>query len=147
MNLTGIRHALQAELLELEGLRIALPSVAAIALLEIVAYLDRPAERERDLKDLASILSHYPATDDDAFFADDLLERGFAEHESRTWMLGRSLRAIVDSSEAALVETFLDRMSRDEVDTARFVANSPWKFRPREGVERIELMAKAFEPD
>jgi len=141
MNLTGIRHALGAPWRDLGGVSVRLPTVAAIALLKMVSYLDRPAERMRDLKDLATILDGHPETDDDAFFEDDVLAEGLAEHEARAWILGRDLDAIPNAEERAIVWNFLTRMLADGVDTARFVANSPWKFRPEEALARLRIVA------
>ena len=56
MNLAGILLALGATPVVLtEGVSVSAPSVPAIALLKMAAYLDRPSERDKHLKDRTHI--------------------------------------------------------------------------------------------
>lgn len=80
MNLTGMRLALAtANRIEIEsGFSIRVAPVPVIAVLKMISYLDRPAERERDLHDLAHILDKHVAPGDDRRFAPAVLDAGVA---------------------------------------------------------------------
>ena len=139
MNLTGIRHAFAAAPVALApGLHLPVAPVHVIALLKIVAYLDRPVEREKDLSDVAHIFYEYPAIDDDRFFEDDILQLGLIEQEARPFILGREVAAIVDGDERAIVEAFCRRVLDDGPDGARWVRNGPWLHTEETAMERLE---------
>ncbi|MBI5547222.1 MAG: nucleotidyl transferase AbiEii/AbiGii toxin family protein [Deltaproteobacteria bacterium] len=140
MSLVGIRHALSAASLVLSpGIALAVPSVPVIALLKMVSYLDRPAERERDLIDLAYVFNDYPPPDDDRLYADEIYERGLQLETAGPFVLGRDLAAIVDAVERATTLQFLERVG--ERDLHRFIALGPWStFEP----ERVEARLKAL---
>lgn len=144
MNVTGLRHALAApDHLDVDGVKVRLPAVPVIALLKIVAYRDRP-DRLKDLQDLAFLLNEYPAADDDAFFTDEIFAEGLVEHEARAWLLGRSLADLVNDDEAAEVRGFFAAMLAEQVDTGRFIANSPWWHRGHEALERLRRADAGF---
>jgi predicted nucleotidyltransferase len=66
MNLAGLRLAFEASRrLDVdEGLSVLLTSVPAVAVLKVVAYLDRPESREKDIEDLAFLLEQYICDDE-----------------------------------------------------------------------------------
>lgn len=145
MSLVGIRHALSAPPVPLVGgFELSVPGVAVIALLKMAAYLDRPSERERDLKDLAHILDEYPSMDDERLYGDEgILALGLMGHEAQPFLLGRELAALVDEVERAAVEGFLTRALG--ADLPRFVANGPWsRFEPERAESRLNALAKGF---
>jgi predicted nucleotidyltransferase len=140
MNLGGVRLALAEAPTELApDLAIAVASIPIIALLKMAAYLDRPTEREKDLKDLAHILDEYPPAGDDRFFTDDVLSTNLDESQARGFILGTQRRMIVDEQDRELVHSFLDR-AVDGHGWNRFVANSPW----RSDEEQLRLRVDAF---
>jgi predicted nucleotidyltransferase len=75
MNLAGFERAFaQARPMTLTPtLTVDVASLAAIALLKMVAFLDRPDVRERDLEDLAYLLHDYVPEDDERRWSDELL--------------------------------------------------------------------------
>jgi predicted nucleotidyltransferase len=76
------------------GLRIELPTVAMIVLLKMVAWLDRPAERARDLDDLAFLFTEYLDEANDAEFALllEAFELGYTgPHTAQAFLLGRDV--------------------------------------------------------
>jgi predicted nucleotidyltransferase len=128
MNLGGIPLALRATPVALaEGVSVPVPSVPVIALLKMAAYLDRPSERDKDLKDLTHIWDSYPPAADDRFFSEDIASRQLDEPRARAFILGAELRAIVDQQDAVVVEHFLERTAEGH-GWARLLANSPWRF-------------------
>jgi predicted nucleotidyltransferase len=92
MNLTGMRLALERGVtFEVEaGLWIPVAPVPVIAVLKMVSYLDRPAERERDLHDIAHILENYVSPDDERRFAPEVPCR--SRYERQRVLLGLDLR-------------------------------------------------------
>jgi predicted nucleotidyltransferase len=144
MNLTGIRQALQSSKVHLApDLSIALASVPAIALMKMSAFVDRPYERLKDLKDLAHILNEYPSLDDDELFSDDIRAMGLELGVIRGLVLGRRLRAIADARDRDVVDAFFRKVAED-VHWSRFVENSPRRDDEGELQSRVDAMRAGF---
>lgn len=114
MSLLGFRAAFKnASETDVGGLVVGVPPVAVIVLLKMVAYQDRPAEREKDLEDIAHALDEHVAVADPRRFADEVYDLGFGYDESGAFLLGRDLAAVVDADERAAVLAFLDLVEND----------------------------------
>jgi predicted nucleotidyltransferase len=115
MNLTGLRLALERGMaFEVEpGLSIPVAPVAVITVLKMISYLDRPAERERDLHDLAYIFEDYVSPDNERRFAPEVLDAGVEFEHASAYLLGHDLRQLVNGAERNGVEAFVARV-RDE---------------------------------
>jgi len=125
MNLTGIRQGLQSSKVQLTpDMSIAVASVPAIALMKMSAFVDRPYERLKDLKDIAHILNEYPSLDDDALFSDSVRAMRLELGPTRAFVLGLRLREIVDERDREVVGAFFRTIAEDAHWT-RFVENSP----------------------
>ena len=144
MNLAGIPLALGATPVAFAaGVSVPVPSVPVIALLKMAAYLDRPRERDKDLKDLTHIWDTYPPAADDRFFSEDIASRQLDEPRARAFILGAELRAIVDEHDAAIVERFLARTAEGH-GWARLLANSPWRFFEQNLQDRVDAFRDGF---
>ena len=64
-----------------------------LALLKVVAFLDDPAARLKDLEDLVLILRRY-AEDGDRRFGDDVIDADVQYAEAGAFLLGRDLHAV-----------------------------------------------------
>jgi predicted nucleotidyltransferase len=144
MNLTGVRQAFQSNKVQLEtDLSIAVASVPAIAIMKMSAFVDRPYEREKDLKDLAHILNEYPSLDDDELFSDEIRAMGLDLGAARAFVLGRRLRDITDERDWDVINAFFDRVEED-VHWTRFVENSPWRNDEDELRSRRDALRSGF---
>ena len=151
MNLTGMRLALETgNTFAVEpGLSIPVAPVAVIAVLKMIAYLDRPGERERDLHDLAYILENHVLPDDERRFADDVLDAGIPYEHASAYLLGQDLRQLVNGTERTAVDDFVARV-RDERDSSatqgRMARLGPtsWNQDPDELLERIDAFKLGF---
>ena len=75
-------------------LRIEMATVPLVVLLKMVAWLDRPADRARDLYDLAFLLTDYLDEHDDADFDRilDAIQHGHVEHSAaNAFVLGQDV--------------------------------------------------------
>jgi len=86
-------------------LSIPVAPVAVIAVLKMIAYLDRPGERERDLHDLAYILENHVSPDDERRFADDVLDAGIPYERAGAYLLVHDLRQLVSDTERTAEKT------------------------------------------
>jgi predicted nucleotidyltransferase len=145
MNLTGMRLALATgKGFEVEpGLSIPVAPVAVIAVLKMIAYLDRPAERERDLHDIAYILENYAPPDDERRFAAEVLDAGIPFEHASAYLVGHDLRQLLNDVERRAVDDFIARVS-DERNPSGTQAKmtrlgpSSWNQDPDELLARIE---------
>jgi predicted nucleotidyltransferase len=89
---------------------IAVPTAPVLAFLKMRAWLDRPAERPKDLADIAYLLEHYSDETDDRRFEPPLTDLGLEYEEQSAALLGLDLRAITTSAHRAHVDEFLQRI-------------------------------------
>jgi predicted nucleotidyltransferase len=153
MNLTGIRLALKTgRPVEVEpGFRIPMAPVHVLALLKMISYLDRPAERERDLHDLAHILEGYVPPDDERRFALEVLDVDVPYEHASAFLLGYDLAGIVNDGERRAVDEFLSRVRNEQHPSAvqaRMASLGPaaWNRDPDELVLRIEAFTMGLGP-
>lgn len=128
MNLAGFRHAFaQARPLVIEpGLTIPVAPVHVIALLKMISYLDRPAQRERDLIDLGYMLDEYLNPRDNRRYSDRLVASGVDHEDQGAFALGDDVGGLVDAAERGLVERFLDEAESDgSLTQVRMVDKGP----------------------
>src|SRR5271157_2192560 len=120
MSLVGFDHAFaEAEAIKInDSLTIQVAPAAVLVLLKIVAFLDRPHERQRDLEDLRGILTQYKEGSD-RLFSDEVQAANLSDFGlTNAFLLGVDLRALCTAEEAAVVETFFARVSNE--------AEAPW---------------------
>ena len=114
MSLAGLRLAFEnnEEFQLAEDLTICVARLSVIAVLKMLAYQEKPIERERDLPDLAYILEEF-LTDDPRRFDDVVFELGLAYEETSAFFLGKEIGHIVNEEELAKVSSSL-AVLRDE---------------------------------
>lgn len=108
IKVNGFREVFEAGLVKLEsdeGYNFSVASLAAIVLLKLIAFDDRPEQRLKDPGDVASIIHHYFELNEEDIFENhsDL----FAEYDGKEFSLqqvaaevvGRKIFVLVDSSE------------------------------------------------
>ena len=152
MSLTGMRLALAtARRLDVEvGLSIGIAPVPVIAILKMISYLDRPAERERDLHDLVHILEKHVPAEDTRRFEPEVLDAGVRYEHASAYLLGRDLRELVNDKERRAVDEFLAR-GLDEGHPSAMLGRmarlgpASWGEDPDEVVARIDAFKQGFE--
>jgi predicted nucleotidyltransferase len=115
MSLVGFDHVFaEAEAIKInDSLTIHVAPAAVLALLKIVAFLDRPHERQRDLEDLRGILTQYEEGSD-RLFLDEVQAANLPDFGlTNAFLLGVDLHALFSAKEAAVVETFGARVSNE----------------------------------
>jgi predicted nucleotidyltransferase len=132
MSLVGFDHVFQ-DAVERElapGVVGKIAPLVVLTLLKIVAYLDQPAVRQKDLDDLAAIAEDYEQ-DGERRFSDDVLDGGVDYNEVGAYLLGRDLaRLCTEHDERDAVERFLDAIRQSDEDeepstrAARFARQS-----------------------
>ncbi|TFG88265.1 MAG: hypothetical protein E4H17_02630 [Gemmatimonadales bacterium] len=120
MSLRGFRHAFSSTCpVEVApGFQFDVPTVPVITLLKVIAYQERPHERERDLGDIAFALDHFQSEDAERRYSTEILEAGIRYEEVSPYLLGRDLRGLVDEGERRSVMTFV-ALARGEADGGR----------------------------
>jgi predicted nucleotidyltransferase len=109
MSLVGFRLAFEQSVpvSVAPDLSVRVAPTAVVLLLKMVAYLDRPGERERDLEDIGYILEEFAGGVAPDRFSDEVLERGLAYEEVSPFLLGRKVSKIVNNAEREAVMGFL----------------------------------------
>jgi predicted nucleotidyltransferase len=135
MSLAGFEHvfALAVPVSFAEGVqyRVAPPSV--IALLKIIAFMDDPHGRRKDLLDVGELFRRYDASTD-RIFSDDVFAAELEEIEyASAFLLGKDVGAIATEEEGVLLSAFfkaqgisdeelgqLDRADKEQREAFRF---------------------------
>ncbi len=87
-------------------IRVADPTV--LLFLKMVSYLERPADRLRDLKDIAHLLDHHG--NDERLFAPELVDLQIPEDEAGAYLAGKDLGGVLDKFEADIARRFASRV-------------------------------------
>ncbi len=97
---------------------IAVATLPVIVVLKMVAWLDRPTERDRDLEDLGYVLSDYLPVDDTRRWEDPRLSEVPDFGDQPALALGIDIAEIAEPSHRALIDAFLRAV--DLPDSAPF---------------------------
>jgi predicted nucleotidyltransferase len=109
MSLVGMRLAFErgTALRAAEDLEVRVASLDVLALLKIVAYLDRPDAREKDLGDLAHIMHRYPAMDPDRRYSAEVPDDVTEFDDVGPFLLGKDIAALANATERRWVRDFV----------------------------------------
>jgi predicted nucleotidyltransferase len=112
MSLAGFDHVFaEAVEVHLPGgmtIRVAPPIVTAI--LKIVAWVDDPYRRAKDLQDIRIVLRRYEEKSD-RMFSDPVFDAQLSDFEfANAFLLGLDLRALATGQDARFIEQFLERL-------------------------------------
>jgi predicted nucleotidyltransferase len=124
------------------GLRVKVVPPPVLFLLKVVAYLDDPHRRAKDLEDIHGLLKSYQRESDrmfsDAVFAAELPDVEFVP----AFLLGTDIALFCRGSERAVVERFLDTMSDPE--SAPFLSLLRYEGDLEPSEQQIESRFRAF---
>jgi len=96
-------------------------SSTALMLLKIVAFMDDPQRRVKDLDDIRGLLTQYEA-DSERLFSDVVIDAGLADFGlAPAFLLGVDLKALCTSEEAAIVNAFIAAMNENNPAWMAFV--------------------------
>jgi predicted nucleotidyltransferase len=109
----------------------------------MAAYLDRPYEREKDLKDLAHILNEYPPIKDDRLFSEEMFERNLDASQAQAFVLGSELATVCTAQDRGIATKFLE-MTAEEPHFGRFVNQSPWRYDEGQLKRRLAALRDGF---
>lgn len=148
MSLVGMRlafgHGVPVSLEN--GLVISVAPVPVLAVLKVVAYLDDPLDRMKDLGDIAYMLEGFVGPTASERYDDEIFELGLRDEEVSPFLLGRRVAEIATTEEVRAVCRFLDivlervRPSQAIGDMARLGPS-----RLRRDVEQMLKRVLAFE--
>jgi len=117
MSLAGFEHVF-AQAVEVhlpEGLTIRVAPPIVTALLKIIAWVDDPYRRAKDLQDIRIVLRRYEQ-ESDRLFSDAVFDADLPDFEfANAFLLGLDMRALATGGDARFVEQFLGRLlAQDE---------------------------------
>jgi len=143
MSLVGLRLAFEASRpLDVgEGLSVRLASIPAVAVLKVIAYLDRPEGRTKDLEDLGFLLEHHLDDQDRRF---DLIGAvpGLDYENTSAFALGLDAGQLVNPDERALVDRFIATAKAEDSRTrAQLLRLGPPPWRADEDCLPSRLLA------
>ena len=123
MSLVGFEHVFaDAQPVEFSAdLTLNVISSTALMLLKIVAFMDDPQRRVKDLDDIRGLLTQYEA-DSERLFSDVVIDAGLADFGLATaFLLGIDLRVLCTLEEAEIVNAFLAAMNENNPAWMSFV--------------------------
>jgi predicted nucleotidyltransferase len=145
MSLIGIRLAfLHSKRVPMaDDFEVPVAPASVITVLKMAAYLDRPADRLKDLSDIGHVLEEYIAEDDDRRYSTEVLDRELAFEDVSAFLLGRDVGAVVQEAERQVVDAFLARVCSEgdrAATQARMLQRGPrsWRADPQVLASRLE---------
>ena len=145
MSLVGFEHVF-ADSLSVQmapDLPVKIAPLSVVALLKMVAYLDSPYDRAKDVDDLAAILArHDPG--DSRRFSDEMLAANLNYEAVGAYWIGKDLGALCSTEEKALVEQVILQL-RDERSRAYhlFLRQMPPGLE-EDSASKAEMLVEAF---
>jgi predicted nucleotidyltransferase len=138
------------------GREFQVASLPAIILLKLIAYDDRPEERQKDARDIANILESYFELQSNLIYDyhNDLFAVGEAEQEQLVLeevaakVVGREIKKIIHANDLLLhrVQTIIARLRAEGEDGAFVRAMTAETGRPaREVIDWLEKLAEGLE--
>lgn len=147
MSLVGVDLALRhADVVPLEelGVEIEVATLPVLVVLKIVAWLDRPYERDKDLEDLAAILDRALPDDDERRWEPEhpVFLSGLDHEDQSAFFIGSEVARIVDERHRCAIATFRaarrSRRRRARADAPRrALRRGRWGSAPREEAGRV----------
>jgi predicted nucleotidyltransferase len=123
LSLVGFEHVFSsAQPVEFSpDLTLKVISSRALMLLKIVAFMDDPQRRVKDLDDIRRLLTQYEA-DSERLFSDVVIDAGLADFGLATaFLLGIDLKGLSTPEEAEIVNAFLAAMDENNPAWMSFV--------------------------
>jgi predicted nucleotidyltransferase len=148
MSLVGFEHVFtDAQPVEFSpDLTLNVISSTALMLLKIVAFMDDPQRRVKDLDDVRGLLTQYEA-DSERPFSDVVIDAGLADFGLvPAFLLGIDLKALCTPEEAAIVNAFLAAMNENNPAWMSFVrARGVGDHVEEDARAQLDAFRKAFE--
>lgn len=140
MNMVGFDLALSSTIEGrlYDGTVVAVASLPALAMLKMVAWLDRPYDRVKDLGDLAHILDRSLDDDDPRRWEEPLADRD--SDEQSPFFVGIQLGALIQARHREEIERFFVEIER-RAWLATMAAQARWVGRDPEAIARQRLAA------
>ena len=117
MSLAGFEHVFQDSMVTQlgPGAAIRVASLPAVTLVKIVAYMDAPYRRAKDVRDIRLMLRRY-LHDSDELFSDEVFDAELPDFSlANAFLLGRDVGRLAGFHDTPVIEKFIDRVlaSRD----------------------------------
>lgn len=146
LTLTGFRLAYD-DAISIEiapGSSIRLASLRSLVVLKITAYLDRPWERDNDLKDIVQIMNQYVRDDDERRWSDEMLALSLNFEDVGPFILGQEIGGVVDPTEREMICSFLEKLENPSDPAATLHRMTEQAPRDYETLERLRQRLGAF---
>ena len=111
MSLFGFGHVFEraVEVEALDGKTVLVTPLDVLFLLKVVAYLDRPQAREKDLNDIHGLLKRYEYASDRTY-STEVFDAGLSDVEFvPAFLLGTDLATFCDLEERSVLQGFIDK--------------------------------------
>jgi predicted nucleotidyltransferase len=123
-----------------EGIQYRVIPPPVIALLKVIAFMDDPHRRKKDLLDIGELFRHYEAASD-RIFSDDVFAAGLDDIEyANAFLLGVDIRLIATDEEVEILNAFLGAQSVSDEELREL---DPEDIRQR-GEARFQQQLRAF---
>jgi predicted nucleotidyltransferase len=151
MELVGFRlpfaHGVPIEVEPGSVVRVA--PLPVLFVLKAIAALDRVAERERDLADLAHILEGFEPADPEERFSPAVFEAKLTYEEVGPFLLGREISVIVNEAERERVEAWMRAAATEEGPGGlqpRLLAMGPaaWRRSPHDLLRSLDAFGRGL---
>jgi predicted nucleotidyltransferase len=106
------------------GLRIKVVPLPVLALLKILAFMDNPRARQKDIEDFVEILKRYEQ-DGERRFSEVVFDARVSFEDAGALLLGRDVAHLCTPDEARVVENFISQARND--DRPAFAAPGPFR--------------------
>lgn len=148
LHMLGFREVMEEAVpVQIEEKIANIPSLAGMVILKLIAWSDRPEERENDLSDILKIIEHYYALKWDEIVEihyDTLDKEPFDQKNIAAEVLGRNARLYLDKSKA-ISERVLKVLETNLQDASKSAIAKEWARKLDVDIEYAFALLTAFQ--
>ncbi len=101
-----------------DGVQVAVADLPVVLILKMIAFLDRPTQRQRDIQDILAVLRWHEASAGDRLFAQDIVELDRPIDEAAAYLIGTDVAAIANLRCLPKIREFRDTLGAGQLDLA-----------------------------
>ena len=101
-----------------DGLQIAVADLAVVIILKMIAFLDRPTQRQRDVQDILAVLRWHEEGAGDRLFEEHVVKLDLPADEAAAFLVGSDVAKIADGRCLSKIREFLVAVSAGQLDLA-----------------------------
>ena len=101
-----------------DGVQVAVADLAVVIILKMIAFLDRPPQRLRDVQDILAVLQWHERGAGDRLFEEHVIKLDLPADEAAAFLVGSDVAEVADGRCTPKIREFMDTVGAGQLDLA-----------------------------